>query len=403
MHFLRRFLNGTCHCCGFFTALVQRHSRIAVFFSPCRWSSCLGLARGRTKSKYLLLLTTGLCCVVVCCFSVKAAEDVNRLFSLSLSQLTELKVSSATKRSQPLNQIPATVYIFTEDDFSRYGFRDLKDVLKYTSGVEYGNAHSWLQGGQRGFTGTWSQTRILIDGRAADKAIRNQAHIAHQYPLYNVKRVEVIQGPASSLYGADVFVGLINIVTKTSENSAPGQEISMTYGKGQDELQSKQIDYSWIHKAQSWGLSLHASYLELQDPDYSDFVVTDQYSFLNQELRQAFLNAGYPYKDDNEGFNLLLHYQGQVSTSASIEFGIDQRNSRDGGGIENPELIYTNFQETQDQTRAYITFHKVRDNGDKFSLDYQFERERTVFDFNLRNLDQGNPPPLLSFPRNGAD
>ena len=352
------------------------------------------MARHLLSLKWSLL---GLAVCNACWFKVALADDINQLFTLSLAQLAELKVTSATKHSQPLNQIPATVYIFTQDDFQRYGFRDLKDVLKYTSGVEYGNAHSWLQGGQRGFTGTWSQTRILIDGRDADKMIRNQAHIAHQYPLYNVKRVEVIQGPASSLYGADVFVGLINIVTKTSENSAPGQHMAVTYAKGQDELESRQLDYSWIHKAKSWGLTLHASYLDLEDPDYSDYVVTDEYSFSNQELRQEFLNSGYPYKDDNEGFNLMLHYRGELSPSSRVEFGVDQRNSRDGGGIENPELIYTNFQETQDQTRVYLNYQKVRDNGDKLSLDYQFARERTVFDFNLRNLDNGNPPPLVSF------
>ncbi|WDE05663.1 TonB-dependent receptor plug domain-containing protein [Thalassomonas viridans] len=339
-----------------------------------------------------------LCCFLsLVCQPLGAAQDLNRLYTLSLAQLAMLKVTSATKRSQPLNQIPATVYVFTEDDFNRYGFSDLKDVLKFTSGVEYGYAHSWLQGGQRGFTGVWSQTRILIDGRDADETSSNQAHITHQYPLYNVKRVEVIQGPASSLYGADVFVGLINIVTKNSSNSAPGHKLSLSYGRGQDEQESRQINYSWIHKAGDWGLSLHASYLDLEEPDFSDYVVTTDYSFADRQLREDFLAAGYPYKDDNEGYNLMVHYQKSLDASSGLEVGVDQRGSRDGGGIENPELIYTNFQETQDQTRAYISYRKIRENGDKLSFDYQFERERTVYDFNWRSLELGDPPPLLSF------
>ena len=339
-----------------------------------------------------------LCCLLsLSCQSLKAEEDINKLYTLSLAQLAQLKVSSATKRAQPLNQIPATIYIFTEDDFDRYGFTDLKDVLKYTAGVEYGYAHSWLQGGQRGFTGVWSQTRVLIDGRDADETTSNQAHITHQYPLYNVKRVEVIQGPASSLYGADVFVGLINIVTKNSGNSAPGQKLSLSYGNGEDDLESMQINYSWIHKAKDWGLSLHASYLDLEDPDYSDYVVTTEYSFSNRQLREDFLASGYPYKDDNEGYNLMVHYRRSLEPSSSLEVGVDQRGSRDGGGIENPELIYTNFQETQDQTRAYVSYQKIRENGDKLTFDYQFERERTVYDFNWRSLELGNPPPQFSF------
>ena len=334
---------------------------------------------------------------------VLAQSDMDSLFDMSLTELSDIQITSATKHAQALKDIPATIYVFTEQDFIRYGFRDLKDVLKYTAGVEYGDAHSWLQGGQRGFTGTWSHTRILIDGRDADKIIRNQAHIAHQYPLYNIKRVEVIQGPASSLYGADVFAGLINLVTKTHENSASGQSAEITLGQGEDKLESQQVNYSMIHKGESWGVSVHASLLDLKDPDYTNYVLSADYSELNQDLRERFFDDGYPYKDDNQGMDLNIIWNYQFNSGDVLELGLDHRESRDGGGIENPELIYSNFKETFNQSRIFLNYKKVNVSGGELSVDYQLLQEDVIYDFNLRNLDDGDPPLLVQYAQDNSD
>ncbi len=332
-----------------------------------------------------------------------AQTDMDSLFNLSLSELSDIQITSATKHAQALKDIPATIYVYTEKDFVRYGFRDLKDVLKYTAGVEFGDAHSWLQGGQRGFTGTWSHTRILIDGRDADKIIRNQAHVAHQYPLYNIKRVEVIQGPASSLYGADVFAGLINLVTKTHENSESGQNAEITVGLGEDELESQQVNYSMIHQGEKWGMSVHASLLHLKDPDYTNFVLSEEYSELNQDLRQRFFNEGNSYEDDNRGLDLNVIWSYQFNSGDELELGVDHRESRDGGGIENPELIYSNFKETFNQSRIFINYKKINVVGGELSIDYQFLQEDVVYDFNLRNLENGDPPPLVQYAQDNSD
>ena len=334
---------------------------------------------------------------------VLAQSDMDSLFDMSLSELSDIQITSATKHAQALKDIPATIYVYTEQDFVRYGFRDLKDVLKYTAGVEYGDAHSWLQGGQRGFTGTWSHTRILIDGRDADKIIRNQAHVAHQYPLYNIKRVEVIQGPASSLYGADVFAGLINLVTKTHENSDSGQNAEMTVGLGEDELESQQVNYSMIHQGEKWGMSVHASLLHLKDPDYTNFVLSEEYSELNQDLRQRFFNEGNAYEDDNKGLDLNVIWSYQFNSGDELELGVDHRESRDGGGIENPELIYSNFKETFNQSRIFLNYKKTNVVGGELSIDYQFLQEDVIYDFNWRNLDKGNPPPLAQYAQDNSD
>ena len=332
-----------------------------------------------------------------------AENEADILFSLSLTELSNIEITSATKHAQALKDIPATIYVYTEQDFARFGFRDLKDVLKYTAGIEYGDAHSWLQGGQRGFTGTWSHTRILIDGRDADKIIRNQAHITHQYPLYNIKRVEIMHGPASSLYGADVFAGLINLVTKTHDNSQAGQSASLTIGEGEDELSSQQLTYSNVYKKDRLGITFHSSWLNLKDPNYENYVLSDEYSFLNQDLRERFINDGYAFEDDNTGVDVNLIVGYEISSQDTFEIGVDHRASRDGGGIENPELIYTNFKETFNQSRLFFNYTKRNVAGGKLSLDYQFLQEDIIYDFNWRNLSEGDPPPLVQYAQDNSD
>ena len=59
--------------------------------------------------------------------------------------------------------------------------------------------------------------------------------ISRQYPLPNIKRIEYVYGPASTMYGANAFVGVINVVTKsnaeffTNENKI-AVEADLNYG-----------------------------------------------------------------------------------------------------------------------------------------------------------------------------
>jgi outer membrane cobalamin receptor len=362
------------------------------------------VANHRKKRPYLnIVLSHSFMAGLLFAVASHAEPISDALFNLSLIELSNIEVTSATKHPQALKDIPATIYIYTEQDFAKYGFRDLKDVLKFTAGVEYGDAHSWLQGGQRGFTGTWSHTRILIDGRDADKIIRNQAHISHQYPLYNIKQVEIIQGPASSLYGADVFAGLINLVTKTADNTETGQHVSVTLGEGEDELSSQQVTYSNIYKKDQLAVSFHSSWLNLKDPNYTSFVLSEEYSFTNQDLRERFFNEGNPYEDDNRGLDLNVIVDLELQSGDEIEIGADHRESRDGGGIENPELIYSHFKETINQTRLFFNYKKNELAGGKLSFDYQLLQEDVIYDFNLRNLDDGDPPPLVQYAQHNND
>ena len=57
----------------------------------------------------------------------------------------------------------------------------------------------------------------MINGREVQNLLAGEPFISYQFQTHNVRRVEVMMGPASALYGANAFVGVINVVTKLED------------------------------------------------------------------------------------------------------------------------------------------------------------------------------------------
>ncbi|HRP69179.1 MAG TPA: TonB-dependent receptor, partial [Turneriella sp.] len=70
-----------------------------------------------------------------------------------------------------------------------------------------------------------NRTLIYIDGVPTNNPSQGVSYMSYQFALHNVKRIEILWGPASALYGANAFAGIINIVTKNADDmEAAGQQ-----------------------------------------------------------------------------------------------------------------------------------------------------------------------------------
>lgn len=144
---------------------------------------------------------------------------------MSIEDLMRVQVEpvfGASKRLQPVTEAPASVTIVTADDIARYGFRTLADILRSVRGfyVTYDRNYSYI--GARGFAlpGDYNtRVLILVDGHRMNDDIYEQATPGPELGLdpADFARVEVIRGPASSLYGTSAFFAVVNIVTKTGD------------------------------------------------------------------------------------------------------------------------------------------------------------------------------------------
>ena len=134
--------------------------------------------------------------------------------------LTEIpSVFGASRFDQAVTEAPASVSVITSDEIAAYGWITLSDLLRTVRGFYVTNDRSYNLLGTRGFSrpGDYnSRVLLLIDGVRVNENVLGAALIGTEglVELSTVDRVEVIRGPASSLYGTNAFFGIINVITQ---------------------------------------------------------------------------------------------------------------------------------------------------------------------------------------------
>ena len=149
-----------------------------------------------------------------------AQQDVKDLSEVSLEELSNIQVYSASKHMQSASEAPASVTVVTADEIQKYGYRNLADVLRSVPGfyVTYDRDYTFV--GVRGFgrLGDWnSRILVLIDGHRINNNVLGQAMLGNEFlvDVDMIERVEIVRGPSSSLYGANAFFAVINVITRT--------------------------------------------------------------------------------------------------------------------------------------------------------------------------------------------
>lgn len=132
----------------------------------------------------------------------------------------EETVSIASRYEQPISRAPSNVYVITDEDIRHSGATDLPTVLRRVPGLEVMQmSGADFNVSARGNNQTVSNKMlVLVDGRSIYVDV--QAHVywkAIPVTLPEIKRIEVLKGPASVVYGFNAFDGIINIITKSPE------------------------------------------------------------------------------------------------------------------------------------------------------------------------------------------
>lgn len=161
-----------------------------------------------------------------------AAQD---LTALPLEQLLSMEVYSASRFRQQASAAPATVTVVSAADIESFGWRTLADVLRSVPGLYVGYDRNYSYLGARSFLrpGDYNTRFLLqIDGQRINDAVYDQAPLGGEFPLdlELVERIEYVPGPGSSIYGANAFFGVINVITKRAQDLAGGRA-SVTAGQ----------------------------------------------------------------------------------------------------------------------------------------------------------------------------
>ncbi len=154
------------------------------------------------------------------------------LSSLSLEELLDVEVTSVSKRAQKLSEAPAAITVLTSEDIRRSGITTVPDLLRMVPGMHVANqnANSWAITA-RGFNDQFAnKLLVLIDGRTVYTPLFSGVFWDVQdLMLEDIDRIEVIRGPGGTLWGANAVNGVVNIITKSSEQTQ-GLLLTSQYG-----------------------------------------------------------------------------------------------------------------------------------------------------------------------------
>lgn len=146
--------------------------------------------------------------------------DSASVFDLDLIQLSKLKITSVSKVSQKIDEIPSTVYVITKNEIKENGYFKLEDALATLPGFQFRNIVGMnTYSFQRGMPNQNNLTLLLINGIQINELNSGGFYGGAQYNLDNVERIEVIYGPSSVAYGTNALTGIINIVSKSPESN----------------------------------------------------------------------------------------------------------------------------------------------------------------------------------------
>lgn len=148
-------------------------------------------------------------------------DEVNALLPLSLEELINVPIVTASRRSEVRDHTPAFVVVISREQIRERGYRDLADLLEALPGVDFmrGTRSAGFNNfSLHGYSGP-NKLLIMLDGIRIDHPAGGRIALAENYPLYHAKQVEVVYGPAAALYGADAVAGVINIVTEPARDA----------------------------------------------------------------------------------------------------------------------------------------------------------------------------------------
>jgi len=171
----------------------------------------------RLNTAFLILAGAGL--------GVARAADggsVEALKTMSLDELSNLEVTSVSKRPQKLSETATAIAVITNSDIHRSGATSLPEALRLAGALELAqiNAAQWAIS-TRGFNAPLSNKMlVLVDGRTIYSPLFSGVFWeAQDVMLPDVDRIEVISGPGATVWGANAVNGVINISSKPARDT----------------------------------------------------------------------------------------------------------------------------------------------------------------------------------------
>jgi iron complex outermembrane receptor protein len=135
-------------------------------------------------------------------------------------QLDEVVVTSS-RTPVAFSDLTRSVIVIYPEDIKEIPVNSVQDLLQYVSGVDI--KQRGVEGVQADINirgGSFEQTLILVDGFKISDPQTGHHNLNLPIVIDNIERIEILKGQGSSIYGANAFSGVINIITKKGRENA---------------------------------------------------------------------------------------------------------------------------------------------------------------------------------------
>ena len=244
---------------------------------------------------------------------------------MSLEELMEVKVVSASRSEQAQSELAVPVGVLTADEIRDSGLTTIPELLALLPGVDVRRIdRTRYIVGVRGLLGIYSdRTLVLLNGRnALNPTWGAPDWLNLPVMIEDIERIEVLRGPGGGVWGANAFTGVINIITKSPEDTE-GPLVSSTVTEYGDTY--SQLRYGESGERLSWRAS--AGYEDIKNSDRAGAGQTvSAFPILNGLMGFANFHArdfARVWRFDNE-------FAYQYSEDTRLDFGLGHTNSERG-------------------------------------------------------------------------
>jgi outer membrane receptor protein involved in Fe transport len=272
-------------------------------------------------------------------FSSLGHAAVADLTELPIEQLMGIEVQSASKFSQQAIDAPAAVSVVNAEEIKTFGYRTLGDIISSMRGVYVSYDRYFSYVGVRGFARAGDyNTRILllVDGIRQNDSLFNQAMVGTESPIDVdlIDRVEFVPGAGSSVYGANAFFGVINVITKNGRDYRGTEAAAAvgSYGTGKLRVTHGAENENGVE----WLVSGSSYYQRGQDLDFPEHggrannLDSDRSATVFAKLRTANFTLGMNFgkrtkENPTASFGQVFNAQGSESTDESASLNAEYR------------------------------------------------------------------------------
>jgi iron complex outermembrane receptor protein len=156
----------------------------------------------------------------------EAPESVEDLRGLSIEQLAQLEVRSASKQAEPISRAPTSIFGITGSDIVRSAATSLPEALRLAPNLQVQQLDArQFAITSRGFNGAESSNKllVLIDGRSVYTTLHSGVFWELHSPLLeDIGQIEVISGPGGTLYGPNAVNGVVSVATRDARETLGG-------------------------------------------------------------------------------------------------------------------------------------------------------------------------------------